>query len=132
MNVFWLDHQGYEREPVVVSFTGSAAMSTGHVYGDTRKFSRSQRRLPMIATRLLACALTLAATDVLPAQQTTAPPGAAFTFQEVMIPVRDGVHLRSRFPQGPQVDGAGSIDLVPDHRSQSAEVRAQYLRGEGE
>ena len=49
----------------------------------------------MIATRLLACALTLATTEVLPAQQTAAPPGVPFTFQEVMIPVRDGAHLQT-------------------------------------
>src|SRR5437660_10762116 len=38
---------------------------------------------------------------------------------------------RSRGPQGAPPDGPGTIDLVPADRSQSSEIRAQHLSGDG-
>src|SRR5690242_16604289 len=48
--------------------------------------------MPMVATRFLTCAFLLAAAESSAAQQPTQP---AYTFREVMIPVRDGVHLQT-------------------------------------
>ncbi len=45
--------------------------------------------------RFFACALTLFAAQVVDAQQNAAPLPPTFSFQEVMIPVRDGVHLQT-------------------------------------
>ena len=36
---------------------------------------------------------------------------------------------RPRVSEGPPHHGAGAVDLVPDHRSQSAEVCAEHLQG---
>ncbi|HEX6627746.1 MAG TPA: CocE/NonD family hydrolase [Gemmatimonadaceae bacterium] len=49
----------------------------------------------MPATRYLVSALTLAAAGVVNAQQPTPTASPPFTFQKVMIPVRDGVHLET-------------------------------------
>src|SRR5256885_11270505 len=49
----------------------------------------------MAPTRFLPCALILAAAGEVLAQQPTPPTAPLFTWQEVMIPVRDGVHLQT-------------------------------------
>ena len=41
-------------------------------------------------------------------------------------------HAELHVPEGPPHHGAGAEHVVPDHRPQPADVRAEHLRGEGE
>ena len=45
---------------------------------------------------------------------------------------RSAARPRSRFSEGSSHHGPGAVDLVPDHRPQSAEICAQHLQSAGE